>query len=133
RFMNSFRLLEGGATPRLQRLLEEMGLVYTLDDDGDYRLLFSTTDERTHLVWVSTYAPELTLVPSYEVWALVVVGVHELPSGLAEALLRLSGALPSLSAQLHGGEDGEPLAVALSVVVDQGVSAATLQRVLEQL
>lgn len=133
RFMNSFRLLEGGATPRLQRLLEEMGLVYTLDDDGDYRLLFSTTDERTHLVWVSTYAPELTLVPSYEVWALVVVGVHELPSGLAEALLRLSGDLPSLSAQLHGGEDGEPLAVALSVVVDQGVSAATLQRVLEQL
>src|SRR5690606_18517382 len=61
RFMNSFRLLEGGATPRLQRLLEEMGFVYTADDDGDYRLLFSTTDERTHLVWVSTYAPELTL------------------------------------------------------------------------
>ena len=133
RFLSSFRLLEGGATPRLQRLLEEAGYAYTVDDDGDYRLLFSTTDERTHLVWVSTYAPDLTLVPSYEVWALVGRGMGELPAGLSEALLRRSGDVPSLSAQLYGGEGGEPIAVALSVVVDQGVSAATLQRVAEQL
>ena len=133
RFVGSFRLLESGATPRLQRLLEEAGYSYTIDDDGDYRLLFSTEGERTHLVWVSTYAPELTLVPSYEVWSLVGRGMNELPAGLAEALLRRSGDLPSLSAQLYGGEGGEPSTVALSVVVEQGVSSATLQRVVEQL
>lgn len=131
RFMNSFRLLEGGATPRLQRLMEEAGYAYSVDDDGDYRLLFSTTDERTHLVWVSTHAPHTTLVPSYEVWALVGRGMRELPTGLAEALLRRSGDLPTLSAQLYGGEDGEGLAVALSVVIEQDVPVETLQRVAE--
>ncbi|MEP0545658.1 MAG: DUF1684 domain-containing protein [Rhodothermales bacterium] len=133
RFLDSFRILEGGATPRLQRLLDEAGYEYTVDDDGDYKLTFSTTGERTHLVVISTYTPDLTLVPSYEVWALVGRGLSELPAGLAEALLRRSGDLPALSAQLYGGSDGEPMLVALSTVVEQGVSVAALQRVVEQL
>ncbi len=129
RFLNSFRLLEGGATPRLQRLLDEAGYQYVLDDDGDYQLLFTTTDDRDHLVWISTYAPELILVPSYEVWALVGQNMTGLPAGLAEELLRLSGDLPGLSAQLFGGKDGQPLHVALSVVVEQDVSTETLRLV----
>lgn len=133
RFLDSFRLLDAGPTPRLQRLLRDGGFTYDVLDDGTYTLVFSTPDERTHLVAISTYAPDLTRRPSYEVWALVGQDLAAMPDGLAEAVLRLSGTLPALSAQLFGGEDGEPVVLALSVVLDQGVSAETLRRVMESL
>ena len=39
---------------RVEKLLKEAELNYTIDEDGDFRLEFALDDDRSQLVWISS-------------------------------------------------------------------------------
>ncbi|MCG8455215.1 MAG: hypothetical protein MI919_02970 [Holophagales bacterium] len=55
--------------PRVREALEKLELVYEVDTDGDYRLVFEVDDERTQLVYVISTTEEYRNLEVREVWS----------------------------------------------------------------
>lgn len=54
--------------PRIGPLLKAHGTPYTIDDDGDYRILVDLGDDRTQIVWVRSVVHETGEQRIREVW-----------------------------------------------------------------
>ena len=59
-----------GADLRVQSALDDAGLKYTIDDDGDFRLLFGQEDDRSQLVWINSNTEEYGNMELREVWGI---------------------------------------------------------------
>lgn len=56
------------ADPGVARLLKAMDTPYTIDDDGDYRILVDLGDERSQIVWVRSAVHEAANQRVREIW-----------------------------------------------------------------
>lgn len=54
--------------PSIAKKLNLMGTPFTVDDDGDYRILVKIDDERSQLVWVRSVVNETDALRLREIW-----------------------------------------------------------------
>jgi hypothetical protein len=58
-----------GGDARVRRALEQAELKYTVDDDGDFRLVFEEDGDRTQLVFVNSKTSTYKSMEVREVWS----------------------------------------------------------------
>lgn len=76
---------------RVERTLNELGFVYEHDETGEYRLLFETTEDRTHLVWVRPDTDYLLNMEVREVYAIANEYIGGVPGAIPMELLEANG------------------------------------------
>lgn len=73
---------------RVEAALDADGVVYTQEENGDYRMLFEMADERSHLVWVSPVTFSYGSIEVREVFATGFEFEGGVPAGVAEQLMK---------------------------------------------
>lgn len=56
--------------PRVEKILKEADLKYTVDGDGDFRLSNDVGDGRTQLVWILSNTSELGTLEIRQIWSI---------------------------------------------------------------
>lgn len=84
----TFSAAASSADPQVARQLDALGYEYEIDDDGDYKLVFSVEDGRTQLAYVRSPVEQFGTLRVREIWspALRVEG-NAFPSAIANRLL----------------------------------------------
>lgn len=75
------------ADPRVKRLLDESGLKYVIDKDGDFKLINSFDNDRSHMVFVNSRTVKLGKMEIREVWSVGYVSDGVMPDAIAKDLL----------------------------------------------
>jgi hypothetical protein len=60
-FTPKARLQAGEPDQRVEKALKKLGLKYTVDKDGDFKLIFTTQGDRTQVVFINSGTE--TLIP----------------------------------------------------------------------
>lgn len=81
---------EPSADPRVRRALDQAELKYTIDDDGDYHLVFAQNDDRTQLVIIDSATSTYGSMEVREVWSTGYRADEDetIPRGRLESLLK---------------------------------------------
>ena len=59
---------QSDADPRVRKVLDQLGLNYDVDSDGDFKLIVETGDERTQLVFINSNTENLDPFEIREIW-----------------------------------------------------------------
>jgi hypothetical protein len=73
--------------PRVKRLLDELELKYTVDPDGDFRVVFGLETERTQTAFIRSETSMLSNLEIREVFSVGYECDGPLPADVANALL----------------------------------------------
>lgn len=76
--------------PRVERALDAQGVTYSVEPNGDYRMLYTVSDDRTQLVWVRPLVYGEGSVDTREVfsYAMTLEPTDTLPAATVNDLLR---------------------------------------------
>lgn len=72
---------------RIESLLDNAGLKYEIDSDGDFKLLFGLDDDRTHIVWINSNTERYGHLEIREIWAVGLHSSEQLHADLHRSLL----------------------------------------------
>ncbi len=76
------------ADPRVARALDAKGISYTVDSDGDYKIVLGTNDDRTQLAFVRSSTNEYGNMEIREIWSFgYKADGDEFPKSVANSLL----------------------------------------------
>lgn len=119
-----------GADVRAKALLDDAGLKYTVDDDGDFRLLYEFDDGRSHLVFVNSRTSTFRGMEIREVWA-VACQTEKLPENVLRRLLEQNGELKlgAWSLVATEGKEAAVFVVQLAADTDTRSMVTALQAV----
>jgi len=73
---------------RVKRALDEAGLKYTVDSDGDFKLIFDIENDRTQIVWVNSKTYKYGEFEIREVWSVAYASDSLFNSTVANRLLK---------------------------------------------
>lgn len=119
------------ADPRVAALLGAAQLAHTVDEDGDFRVLFSLRDGRTQLAWIASGTVTVAGLELRDLWCVAQRGRGDPPPALLARLLEDNAARPVGAWQLQ--RSGDEYLVVLSAPVAATAGAATLLPQLEVL
>jgi hypothetical protein len=109
---------------RVEKLLQDAALSYSVDDDGDFRLTYDLADGRSQLVWVASRTSRLQTLEVRDVWSVAYRSVGQVPPDVARQLL-LDNAAQTLGAwQVQ--RSGDEYLIVFSAQVAADTSMATL-------
>ncbi|HID74448.1 MAG TPA: hypothetical protein EYP56_00435 [Planctomycetaceae bacterium] len=77
--------------PRVKALLEELEVKYTVDKDGDYRVINSFENGRSQLVFVNSNTSKLATMEIREVWSVGYLSEGTVSPAVARNLLLENG------------------------------------------
>ncbi len=120
-----------GADPRVKSLLEEAGLRYEVDGDGDYRVIIAFPDDnnRTQLVFIMSKTNQLRHMEVRDVWSVGYMGRQALSPQALRNLLEENGRLV-LGQWSVGGQQGTEVAI-FRIRMDARSDAQTLRTIVE--
>lgn len=75
------------ADPRVKRLLDQAGLKYKIDKDGDFKLINRFDDDRSHMVFINSRTTQLGKMEIREVWSVGYMSDDVMPDAIAKDLL----------------------------------------------
>ena len=78
---------------RVERLLKEVAAEYTVDEDGDFRLVYDIGGGRSQLVWIPSGTSKFGALEIRQVWSIAHRSQGPLPVDLANRLLDRNGAV----------------------------------------
>ena len=81
------------ADARVERLLKEVAAEYTVDEDGDFRLVYDIGGGRSQLVWIPSGTSSFGALEIRQVWSIAHRSQGPLPVDLANRLLDRNGAV----------------------------------------
>jgi hypothetical protein len=81
------------ADARVERLLREIAAEYTVDEDGDFRLVYDIGGGRSQLVWIPSGTSDFGALEIRQVWSIAHRSQGPLPVELANRLLDRNGAV----------------------------------------
>ncbi|MEO0085319.1 MAG: hypothetical protein ABIK37_01670 [candidate division WOR-3 bacterium] len=112
--------------PRVRKALNEAGLEFTVDDDGDFKLIRTLDDGRTQLVYINSGTETFKNLEIREVWAPAHKTVGQFPAKVANDLL-LDSFRKKIGAwqTMHKESDDSYLAV-FAAKIDADADAASL-------
>jgi hypothetical protein len=118
------------ADPRVMRALNEAGLKYEVDDDGDYRVVMSwSEDNRSHLVFVNSLTEIMGGTEIREVWAVAYMSGEPSISGKLALRLLEDNARYKLGAW-ETGSNANGVRVHFNAKIPADASPALLQEVI---
>ena len=118
----------GSSDRRISAQLDELGLQYEIDKDGDFRTVFKFTDEsRTQIVYINSRTSQYDGLEIREVWSPAYESVDPLPAIVANRLLRASFDAPLGGWQSWRQPDGKYIAV-FSVKLGADADGETLRK-----
>jgi hypothetical protein len=68
-FTPKARLQAGEPDQRVEKALKKLGLKYTVDKDGDFKLIFTTEGDRTQVVFINSGTETLRKMEIREIWS----------------------------------------------------------------
>ncbi len=107
------------ADARVERLLKEVAAEYTVDEDGDFRLVYDIGGGRSQLVWIPSVTSNFGALEIRQVWSIAHRSKGPLPADLANRLLDRNGAV------ILGAWLTEPAGDELGVIFAVQVAAET--------
>jgi hypothetical protein len=107
------------ADARVERLLKEVAAEYTVDEDGDFRLVYDIGGGRSQLVWIPSGTSNFGPLEIRQVWSIAHRSRGPLPVDLANRLLDRNGAV------ILGAWLTEPAGDELGVIFAVQVAAET--------
>lgn len=112
------------ADHRVAVALESANLEHVVDDDNDFRIVFSRPGGRTQVAWIASATTSVGGLELRELWSVALRGTGEPPSSLTARLLEdnAARAVGAWQLQRSGGE----YLVVLSAPVLATADAATL-------
>lgn len=72
---------------RVEKILKEADLKYTVDGDGDFRLGYNVGDGRTQLIWILSNTSELETLEIRQIWSIAYRSKTPFSAGVANRLL----------------------------------------------
>lgn len=81
------------ADARVERLLKEVAAEYTVDEDGDFRLVYDIGGGRSQLVWIPSGTADFGALEIRQIWSIAHRSKGPLPAELANRLLDRNGAV----------------------------------------
>ncbi len=108
------------ADVRVERLLKEIAAEHTVDEDGDFRLVYDIGGGRSQLVWIPSGTSDFGALEIRQVWSIAHRSQGPLPTDLANRLLDRNGAviLGAWLIEPAGDEIGVIFAVQLAAETD---------------
>lgn len=73
---------------RVKVLLDKAEYKYTVDEDGDFRLVNTTADDRTHVVFIESKTAKLGDLEIRDVFSVGYISDEEVPASVMSNLLR---------------------------------------------
>ena len=107
------------ADARVERLLKEVAAEYTVDEDGDFRLVYDIGGGRSQLVWIPSGTSDFGALEIRQIWSIAHRSQGPLPVDLANRLLDRNGAV------ILGAWLTEPAGDELGVIFAVQVAAET--------
>lgn len=114
---------------RVEKLLKEAELNYTIDEDGDFRLEFALDDDRSQLVWISSKTASYEVLEIRDVWSVAFRSKEPLSAELANKALRKNGEMILGAWQVK--KWGEEYVLAYAAQVAANTDAASLESAAE--
>ncbi|MCM2310787.1 MAG: hypothetical protein NDI84_05225 [Steroidobacteraceae bacterium] len=114
---------------RVEKLLKEAELNYTIDEDGDFRLEFALDDDRSQLVWISSKTASYEVLEIRDVWSVAFRSKEPLSAELANQALRKNGEMILGAWQVK--KWGEEYVLAYAAQVAANTDAASLESAAE--
>jgi hypothetical protein len=114
---------------RVEKLLKEAELNYTIDEDGDFRLEFALDDDRSQLVWISSKTASYEVLEIRDVWSVAFRSKEPLSAELANKALRKNGEMILGAWQIKRW--GEEYVLAYAAQVAANTDAASLESAAE--
>jgi len=90
-FTQKARLQASGPDQRVEKALKKLGLKYTVDKDGDFKLILATQGDRTQVVFINSDTETLRKMEIREIWSPAAKFSSTPPSALSQALLEKNG------------------------------------------
>jgi len=90
-FTQKARLQASGPDQRVEKALKKLGLKYTVDKDGDFKLILATQGDRSQVVFINSDTETLRKMEIREIWSPVAKFSSTPPSALSQALLEKNG------------------------------------------
>ena len=90
-FTPKARLQAGEPVQRVEKALKRLGLKYTVDKDGDFKLIFTTQGDRTQVVFINSGTEMLRKMEIREIWSPAAKFSSTPPAALSRALLEKNG------------------------------------------
>jgi hypothetical protein len=90
-FTPKARLQASGPDQRVEKALKKLGLKYTVDKDGDFKLIFTTQGDRTQVVFINSGTETLRKMEIREIWSPAAKFSSTPPPALSQALLEKNG------------------------------------------
>ena len=90
-FTPKARLQAGEPDQRVEKVLKKLGLKYTVDRDGDFKLVLATQGDRTQVVFINSGTEMLRKMEIREIWSPAAKFSSTPPSALSQALLEKNG------------------------------------------
>jgi len=108
------------ADARVERLLTEVAAEYTVDEDGDFRLVYDIGGGRSQLVWIPSGTADFGALEIRQIWSIAHRSKGPLPAELANRLLDRNGAviLGAWLSEPAGDEIGVIFAVQVAAEAD---------------
>ncbi len=78
---------------RVRRVLDQLGLKYSVTDSGSFKLLFDVGDGRSQLAWIDSTTHIYQSLEIREIWSVGYEIKGEIPQGLANKLLRINNSI----------------------------------------
>jgi hypothetical protein len=118
------------ADGRIAEQLDQIGVKYEIDDEGDFRVVFQfDEDKRSQVVYVNSETVDFNDMEIREIWSPASRLSGELSSAVANRLLIASFDAPLGGWQVAKGEDGSHTIV-FCVKLGADADSTTLDRVL---
>ncbi len=118
-----------GSDKRINQQLQAADLKYTIDDDGDYRLLFSTKDERSQQVFMKASTERYDDFEIREIFSPVLQPDKPMSTALMSKLLAHNNTVKIGAWRTMGPPDA--LTLVFAVQLDAAANQSTLLSVLE--
>ena len=113
------------ADARVRRALESADIKYSVDEDGDYKVVWTLDGDRTHLVFVNSNTTRLGDMELRDVWAIAFVA-DEVSANNLRALLELNGKYKVGAWNLTKRNDGQFVA-AFTITVSANCTGQALR------
>jgi len=81
----------GEPDQRVEKALKKLGLKYTVDNDGDFKLVFTTEGDRTQVVFINSNTETLRKMEIREIWSPAAKFSSKPSAALSQALLEKNG------------------------------------------
>jgi hypothetical protein len=105
---------------RVERLLKEAAAEFSVDADGDFRLVYDIGSGRSQVVWIPSGTSDFGALEIRQIWSIAHRSTGPLPADLANRLLERNGAviLGAWLTELAGDEVGVIFAVQVAAETD---------------